>query len=340
MICILKPQNFRTLLFNPLKKEIPYMLEKIVKTACAGIGCTSDEARVLIDIPAAADLLHGATQIRETHFGTTIQLCAIVNAKNGQCDMDCTFCSQSGHAKTKIDAYPFLSATDLSDQMQEILDHGNCRCSVVTSGGKLREKELERLITVAKTKGDAPLCASLGRLTHEELLELKAAGITRFHHNLEASENYYPQICTTQTWQQRLDTIKAAQAAGMDICSGGLFGLGESWDDRIDLALTLRELNVDSVPINFLYAHEGTALCNQGILSADEALRIIALYRFLLPTVTLRICGGRTHVLGDRQAELFAAGANGLMTGNYLTVAGSQYETDLDMLQTLDLVCS
>ena len=181
------------------------------------------------------------------------------------------------------------------------------------------------------------MCASLGRLTAEELKALKASGVIRFHHNLETSKNFYPSICTTQDWEERRATVQAAQAVGMDICSGGLFGLGESWEDRIDLALTLRDLGVDSVPINFLYAHEGTRLANQSILSAAEALRIIALYRFLLPTVTLRICGGRTHVLGDRQSELFAAGANGMMTGNYLTVAGSQYESDLEMINQLDL---
>jgi len=183
----------------------------------------------------------------------------------------------------------------------------------------------------------APLCASLGRLAPAELVQLKQAGIGRFHHNLESSKAYYPSICSTQTWQQRFDTVKAAQAAGLDICSGGLFGLGESWEDRIDLALTLRELEVDSVPINFLYAHPGTALKAIPALSADEALRIVALYRFLLPQTTLRICGGRTHVLGDRQSELFAAGANGIMTGGYLTVAGSQYEADLAMIDELGL---
>jgi len=221
--------------------------------------------------------------------------------------------------------------------MEAILENQDCRCSVVTSGGKLSGPELQSLFETANGIGPAPLCASLGRLTGEELAQLKQAGIPRFHHNLESSEAYYPKICTTQTWKERLDTVKAAQAAGLDICSGGLFGLGESWDDRIDLGLTLRELGVDSVPINFLYAHEGTALRDTPPMAAAEALRIIAVYRLLLPKATLRICGGRTHVLGDRQADLFAAGANGLMTGNYLTVAGSQYDADRTMIRQLGL---
>jgi len=312
------------------------MLLEMIENAIGGTGCSAEEAQKLLALDLA-ELFPGATQIREAHFGRTIQLCAIINAKSGKCDMDCTFCSQSGHASTKIEEYPFMPRPELEKRMGAILEKNDCRCSVVTSGGKLSGAELQSLFDTAKGVGSAPLCASLGRLAPAELAQLKQAGIGRFHHNLESSKAHYPSICSTQTWQQRYDTVKAAQAAGLDICSGGLFGLGESWDDRIDLALTLRELEVDSVPINFLYAHPGTALKEVPALSADEALRIIALYRFMLPRTTLRICGGRTHVLGDRQAELFAAGANGIMTGGYLTVAGSQYEADLAMVNELGL---
>ena len=312
------------------------MLQEIINRAFDGMGCSAAEAAALIPLDEV-ELFHAATQIREAHFGKTIQLCAIINAKSGTCDMDCTFCSQSGQASTEIEEYPFMPSTELAGQMRTILENNDCRCSVVTSGGKLSGPELEVLYETAEGLGQTPLCASLGRLTAEELSRLKQSGIVRFHHNLESSRAHYPNICTTQTWQQRLDTVKAAQAAGLDICSGGLFGLGESWVDRIDLALTLRELGVDSVPINFLYAHDGTPLRDTQPMEAAEALRIIALYRFLLPNVTLRICGGRTHVLGDRQPDLFAAGANGMMTGNYLTVAGSQYETDCTMIQQLGL---
>ncbi len=312
------------------------ILKSLIKNAVAGRGCSPEEALELVEWNAV-ELMAGATQIREAHFGRKIQLCAIINAKSGTCDMDCTFCSQSGRATTDIEEYPFMPPAELAPRMEAILENHDCRCSVVTSGGKLSGKELQSLCETAKTIGSGPLCASLGRLTAPELAQLKESGITRFHHNLETSEAHYPEICSSQTWQQRLDTVKAAQAAGLDICSGGLFGLGENWQDRIDLAVALRELAVDSVPINFLYAHEGTALRNVSPMTAAEALRIIALYRFLLPTVTLRICGGRTHVLGDRQSALFSAGANGMMTGNYLTVAGSQYEADLAMIGDLGL---
>ena len=312
------------------------MLRKIVERALEGTGCSAEEAVELVQHDLD-ELMAAASRVREEHFGHTIQLCAIINAKSGKCDMDCAFCSQSGHASTPIEAYDFLPRPELEQRMRAILQNGDCRCSVVTSGGKLSEEDLEVLIETAANIGEAPLCASLGRLGHNELERLKRAGVTRFHHNLETSESYYPQVCSTQEWRERLDTVRAAQAVGMDICSGGLFGMGESWADRIELALALRKLAVDSVPINFLYAHPGTALKETPPLSADEALRIIALYRLLLPQVILRICGGRVHVLGKRQADIFAAGANGLMTGGYLTVAGSQYEADLEMIHALGL---
>lgn len=315
------------------------MLNTIIEKAITGIGCTSEEALQLINHDES-ELFAGATLIREAHFGRNIQLCSIINAKNGKCDMDCRFCSQSSHNSTEIESYSFMEPAKLEKQIRKDISRGDRMCSVVTSGGKLSSNELKELASTVKKIANgkkAPICGSLGRLTPEDLKMLKDSGVTRFHHNLEASEKFYPEICSTQNWTQRLDTVKAAQKAGLKICSGGLFGLGESWQDRIDLALTLRELNVDSVPINFLYSHPGTPLKDQPPLSPEEALRIIAIYRVLLPLCTLRICGGRTHVLGDRQTELFAAGANGMMTGNYLTVAGSQYESDLEMINQLNL---
>lgn len=315
------------------------MIEQIVEKCLSNTGCTATEALALVDADEAK-LFAGATKIREAFFGRQVALCSIINAKSGRCDMDCRFCSQSGHNSTEIEVYPFMDAQALEERIREDIKDGTRKCGIVTSGGRLSPSELSRLADVVKKVGagkEAPVCSSLGRLMPEDFEMLMDAGITRFHHNLEASENYYPEICSTQAWSQRLETVKAAQQAGMKVCSGGLFGLGESWADRIELAITLRELGVDSVPVNFLYAHPGTPLKDREPLSAGEALRIIAIYRFLLPDVTLRVCGGRAHVLGERQAELFAAGANGLMTGNYLTVAGSQYESDLEMIRNLGL---
>lgn len=316
------------------------MPKKIIDRAVRGMGCTVQEALKLIELPEEA-LFAGAARIREAHFGNRVQLCSIINAKSGKCDMDCRFCSQSGHNSTDIETYPFLERITLKEQIQETIADGRRLCGVVTSGGKLSGSELQELESVVQEIGknvSAPVCASLGRLKAKELTQLKAAGIRRFHHNLESSEHYYPSVCSTQRWEQRYETVKAAQEAGLAVCSGGLFGLGESWQDRIDLAIALRELGVDSVPINFLYAHSGTPMEKNDPLSAAEALRIIALFRYLLPVTTVRICGGRAHILGSRQEELFIAGANGLMTGNYLTVLGSQYEADLAMIAKCGLV--
>ena len=315
------------------------MLDAIKYRCLEGIGCTAAEAMVLVDADEA-QLFAAAAEIRASFFGQQVELCCIINAKSGRCDMDCRFCSQSAHNSTEIEAYPFMDADALEAQIRADIKEGDRKCGIVTSGGKLSTKELADLAATVKKVGggrEAPVCGSLGRLTPEDLAMLKESGVTRFHHNLEASEAYYPEICSTQDWTSRRDTVLAAQAAGLKVCSGGLFGLGESWADRIDLAITLRELGVDSVPINFLYAHPGTPLKDQPPMSAGEALRIIAVYRFLLPNVTLRICGGRSHILGDRQPELFAAGGNGLMTGNYLTVAGSQNDEDLEMIRSLGL---
>ncbi|QBG48485.1 biotin synthase BioB [Verrucomicrobia bacterium S94] len=323
--------------FSALFEEV--MIDQVKEKCISGTGCSADEALALVEWDEN-ELLAAATEIRKAFFGNSIELCSIINAKSGRCDMDCRFCSQSAHNSTEIDVYPFMDSRTLEHQIREDIKDGNRKCGVVTSGGKLSTTELKELAGVVRKIGGGEktaVCASLGRLTPEELAMLKASGVTRFHHNMETSENFYAEICTTQSWKQRLETVKAAQAAGLNVCSGGLFGMGERWEDRIDLAIALRELGVDSVPINFLYAHPGTPLKRQKPLSAAEALRIIAVYRFLLPDVTLRICGGRAHILGDRQSELFAAGANGLMTGNYLTVAGSQYESDLEMIERLNL---
>jgi biotin synthase len=314
--------------------------DQIIDRCLTGVGCTAEEALCCIEMDEAG-LFAAATKIRMAFFGNQIELCSIINAKSGKCDMDCRFCSQSGHNATEIEVYPFMDSSTLEKQIREDIKEGNRKCGVVTSGGKLSTDELKELTEIVKKIGgnkEAPVCGSLGRLTPEDLALLKESGVTRFHHNLEASENFYSEICTTQNWSERLATVKAAQEAGLKVCSGGLFGMGESWEDRIDLAIALRELGVDSVPINFLYAHPGTPMKNQAPLSAEEALKIISIYRCLLPNVTLRICGGRSHILGERQPELFAAGANGLMTGNYLTVAGSQYESDLEMIRDLGLV--
>ncbi len=287
-------------------------------------------------------LFTSATAIREHFFGNKVEACFIINAKSGNCNMNCKFCSQSGFNHTEIEHYPFKSEEDLEALVAAWEQYPIGRCGIVTSGGALTDADVEKLAhfiesRIASGKKRPRLCGSLGRLKHHALELLKQAGLTRLHHNLETNESFYPNICTSQQWRDRLDTVRQAREHGLSICCGGLFGLGETWSDRISFALELKEEGIRNIPINFLYPHPGTPMEEQPVMKPEEALRIIALFRHLIPDATLRICGGRVSVLKERQYDIFAAGANALMTGNYLTIAGAGVETDLAKLKELGL---
>ena len=297
------------------------------------------QARTLLALPTEK-LLDQANSLREEAFGKRIVLCAIINARSGNCGMNCAFCAQSSHNHTPITTFPLLPREVLKERILTLTKLPVHHIGIVTSGAALQDDELEILTSLfAAFSKDIQkrLCTSLGRLTPSALARLHTSGITRFHHNLETSQHYYPSICTSQTWQERLATVAAARRAGFVNCTGGLFGMGESWDDRIALALTLKEHNISQVPINFLHPHPQTPLAYRKPLDADEALRIIALFRHILPRATLRICGGRPITLGAMQEHIFAAGANALMVGNYLTTQGQDFQEDLAMLHKLGL---
>lgn len=315
------------------------MIADWIDAACRGEGCTPEQARILVDEPLDA-LKDGATRIRETFFGNTIDLCVIVNARSGSCREDCRFCAQSAHHKTGTETYALREPDAILEEARRFAGSGARTYGIVTSGPTVKEAELASIReAVERIPEETPLlpCASLGALTRAQLRVLKEAGLTRFHHNLETSEAFYPRICTTHTWAERVETVRAAQEVGLEVCCGGLFGLGESWEDRIDLACTLRSLGIRSVPVNFLNPVPGTPLEGAAPIPAEEGLRILALYRFMLPRATIRVCGGRPVVLGERQEEMFAAGANALMTGDYLTTAGISPETDCARIRRLGL---
>ncbi|WP_022657182.1 biotin synthase BioB [uncultured Desulfovibrio sp.] len=295
---------------------------------------TPAQALALLSLPDAR-LFEQAARLREAVFGRVVDLCAIINARSGNCVMDCRFCSQSRHNHTPIAVFNFLPDDALRERILKLAALPVNHIGIVTSGTALNEADLAHLRAVLAALPDAArprICASLGRLRTAQLEQLAGAGLTRYHHNLETAQSHYPRVCTTQTWEQRRDTVIRAQRAGLAVCTGGLFGLGESWEERITFAFSLKELGVRHVPMNFLHPHPQTPLAGQEILSADEALRIIALFRHILPEATLRICGGRPATLGARQHEIFAAGANALMTGDYLTTRGQGIEEDLAMI--------
>ena len=312
-----------------------------VERAIAQGGLKREEVRRLIEMEEK-ELFAGATEIREHYFGNKIEICFIINAKSGNCNMNCRFCSQSGFNTTQIEKYPFKSEAQLEEIVREWEDLPVGRCGIVTSGGALTDADVEKLARFIENRRKAgkkapKICGSLGRLKDHAIERLKQAGLTRLHHNLETNESFYPQICTTQTWRDRLDTVRCARQAGLSVCCGGLFGLGETWDDRISFAEELRREDIRNIPINFLYPHPGTPLADRPVMPAEEALRIIALFRYMIPDATLRICGGRVSVLKQRQYDIFAAGANAMMSGNYLTIPGAGIQTDLAKLRELGL---
>lgn len=267
--------------------------------------------------------------------------CGIANAKSGRCRENCSFCAQSAHYRTAAPVYPLWEQSALAERASYLASIGASRFGVVTSGSSLSDQEFSELaesFRAMRAERSSPgLCASLGQLTKDRAERLRAAGVTRYHHNLETSAGFFPRICTTHAYDDDLATVRTAGQAGLETCCGGLFGLGETWADRVELSAQLAELAVDAIPINFLSPIPGTPLAGRNLLPPAEALRIIAIFRLMHPGRDIIICGGRPATLGTWQAWVFMAGANGLMTGNYLTTPGASPEDDRAMLQELGL---
>ncbi|MCK4908258.1 MAG: biotin synthase BioB [Planctomycetes bacterium] len=293
------------------------------------------------------EVLYGANLLRRQFKGDTIGLCSIINAKSGACSEDCKFCAQSTHHSAKIKKYPLVNKAEIKKGYQRTKKIGAHGFSIVTSGNALSEQDLDKICAITQeistirnpqSSSRIPyLCGSLGRLTLAQAKKLKKAGLYKCHHNLETSERFFSQVCSTHSYQERIDTIKNLQKAGLAVCSGGIFGLGETWADRIDLALTLKKLDVDSVPLNFLIPVKGTTLQKAAPLTPREILRTIALFRYICPTKNIRICAGREKNLRDLQSWIFFAGADGMMIGGYLTQPGRQTKDDIQMLKDLGL---
>ncbi len=304
-------------------------------------GIEFDEVLELMNLEAPADiyeLIFRAGQVREKYCGNKISTCAIINAKSGNCGENCAFCPQSVHSSSKIDVYPLKSSKEILAAAAEA-EKGHAQSfGIVTSGRAVcLEEEINEICDAARAitseTGIAP-CASLGIVDRDCLKRLKAAGIVSYHHNLEASASYYPEICTTRTFEDNVNTLREAKAQGMMVCSGGLFGLGESNRQRVELFDSLRDIGVDSVPINFLNAIPGTPIEKKlKPLTALECLKIIAVARLMMPDTQIRICGGREKNLRDMQSFIFVAGANAVMIGSYLTTGGRGIDDDMQMIK-------
>jgi biotin synthase len=317
------------------------MLKTFENKALSGRGLSSEEALSLTRIPDTSlfDILASTEKIRFNFKGNEVNLCSIVSAKSGLCAEDCNFCSQSSKYNTDIDSFPIMDSESIIDSAMHASDNNAREFSIVTSGtGINKESDIGVLTSAIKginAKSDMEICASLGITKRETLLRLKEAGLHSYHHNLETARSFFPNICTTHEYDDDLNSIKTAKELGFHVCSGGIFGVGESWEQRVELGMTLRELDVDSIPINFLNPRPGTPFEKLNLLSPMECLKIIALYRFMLPTKNIIICGGREINLRDLQCLIFAAGANGMMVGNYLTTQGRAVDNDLKMLSDL-----
>lgn len=295
------------------------------------------EARRLAATPhhECFDLYAAANRLRIRRSNDTVELCAIVNAKSGLCPEHCAYCAQSAKSRTGVPVYPLISREEARKRALEAKNGQVLRFSIVTSGRKPSRRDLKEIalmVSDIRAMGLHP-CASLGLLAADELRFLKDAGLERYHCNIETSERFFPSVCTAHTFGDKLRTIEAAQSLGMSICSGGIVGMGETWEDRIDMAMTLRKLDVDSTPMNFLNPIPGTPLGNLQTMHPFDALKVISLFRFILPDKAIRICGGRIATLGEFASLIFLAGADALMTGDYLTTLGRSYGDDLRLLE-------
>jgi biotin synthase len=319
-------------------------IKNSVDAILAGSLLNKEQALALAALPHEAlfDLFTAASRIREQYFGNRISLCSIVNAKSGLCPEDCAFCAQSSHHATGVACYPLLDQETLLAGAREATVNGAACYGIVTSGTGISDgDELDQIcaaISAIRAEGLVAPGASLGTLNRAAAERLKAAGLVTYHHNLETARSFFPQICTTHDYEDDVDTVRLAKQAGLRVCCGGLFGLGESMAQRVELALTLRELQVDSIPINFLDPVAGTPLACINQLTPLVCLQTISLYRLILPDVHITICGGRQRNLRELQSWVFLAGASGIMTGNYLTKEGRHPEDDQKMIEDQGLV--
>ena len=312
-------------------------IERLTEKVRTGEAPSDAEGLAILNAHGAelTRIFAGAHALREKHFGDRAELCSIINAKSGRCAENCAFCAQSAHARTSAPVYPLKSLEEIVSGARQALNEGSHCYGIVTSGTRVDPgPELERILEALREirrLGGIDASASLGILDTATAKELAAAGCVTYHHNLETARSFFPQICTTHDYDEDVATVRAAKDAGMKVCCGGILGLGESPVQRVELARTLRELEVDSVPLNFLNPVPGTRLEKARHLTPMDCLRIIALFRYFLPDRRIAVCGGREQNLRELQSWIFMAGASGTMVGNYLTTKGRDRDTDLQM---------
>lgn len=312
-------------------------LNKLTNKVLNGKQITKEEALFLYEQPLL-ELCKNADKIRQHFCANQFDICTIINAKSGSCSENCKFCAQSAHNHTCAATYPLLSKEEIVAQARVNHEQGVLRYSIVTSGKRLSDTEVDAMCEAVweiKEKVGISVCVSFGLLNKQQFLRLKEAGVTRVHNNLETSRRNFPNICTTHRFDDKIQAIQAAQAAGLSVCSGGIMGLGETVEDRIDMAFSLRELGILSVPVNMLNPIPGTPFENNEKLTEEDMRRIVAVYRFILPKASIRLAGGR-GLLPDKGKSCFTSGANAAISGDMLTTAGITTKTDMSLLKELE----
>lgn len=317
------------------------MYEQIVEEILKGRRlCRGDDLTFLLS-GELASLRQGANWIREKLCGSHVSLCSIINGRAGQCSENCRFCAQSSHYHTGIEKYEVPDAEEFIRACRQHQDSGVHRFSIVTAGRTLEGEDFDQILTayrrMATECGRIKLCASHGLLGGGQFAALREAGVSRYHANIETSRRHFPKICTTHTFEDKLACIRAAKEAGLQICSGGIIGMGETWEDRLDMALTLSELQVDSIPLNVLIPIPGTPFEELPVLSEDEILRTVVIFRFLNPVAEVRLAAGRIR-MRENGKDAFLSGANGTITGDMLTTSGNQTAQDIAMLRSSGFV--
>lgn len=323
-----------------MKEYIKACAEKVL----SGGKIEAEEALKLASVEGADAyfLLGYGGEIRDKLAGVKVDLCSIISAKTGSCSEDCAFCSQSAHHDTDVENHTLLDEDIILKKAKAMEAAGTHRFDIVVSGKGVEygSKDFDKILNALsriKEETSLEVCACLGTLTDEAAAALREVGVTRYNHNLETAESYFPEIISTHTYEDRLNTIKAVKKVGMEVCCGGIIGLGESMEQRIELALALRDLDVESIPINILNPIEGTRLEASEPLSHLEILKTIAVFRFILADKIIRYAGGRENALGELQNLGLMAGLNGMLIGGYLTTTGQEVEKDKNIIKSADL---
>jgi len=283
------------------------------------------------------EMCQGADSVREYYCGNKVNLCTIINGRSGKCSEDCKFCAQSGHHNTGIEEYDFLDVDTIVNDCKKNRAEGVHRYSIVTAGRDLQGKALQQALTAyrkMRAECDIDLCASHGLLTEEDYIALKEAGVKRYHENIETSKRNFANICTTHTYEDKINCIQLAKKAGLEVCSGGIIGMGETWEDRLDMAISLSELGIHSIPINALMPIKGTPFEAFPRISEEDILRTVAIFRFINPEADIRLAAGRAVMIKSGE-KAFRSGANATITGNMLTTSGNNIKQDINMLTDL-----